>query len=101
MVMDHKALGFFKDQMRLSGHQARWMEYMEQFNCSIMYIKGEHNKVADCLSSYYMNDTPDETHLEEEYMKADVHLDPNGMSCPADAWRRCTHYECVHLWSPR
>src|ERR1700730_11863987 len=82
MVTDHKVLGFFKDQTRLSGCQARWMEYMEQFDCSIMYIKGKCNKVADCLSHYYMNDVPDETHPAEEYVKADVHLDPNGDELP-------------------
>ena len=65
------------------------MEYMEQFNCSITYIKGECNKVADCLSHYYMNDVLDETHLEDEYVKADVCLDPDGDVLP------CRHMEEV------
>ena len=82
MVTDHEVLGFFKDQTCLSGCQARWMEYMEQFNCSIMYIKSKPNKVVDCLSCYYMNDALDETHPEDEYVKMDIHLDPNGDELP-------------------
>ena len=49
MVMDHEALGFFKDQMHLSGCQARWMEYMEQFDCSITYISTIRLQIAFCI----------------------------------------------------
>jgi RNase H-like domain found in reverse transcriptase len=50
MVMDHKALEFFKTQSCLSSRQTRWMEYLTRFNFDIRYVKGTLNKVADALS---------------------------------------------------
>src|ERR1700730_17399377 len=76
--------------MCLSGRQARWMEYMERFDYSITYIKGECNKVADCFSHYHMSDATDEIHLGHEYVKADIHLDPEGDELP------CGRLEEVH-----
>ena len=49
IIMDHKALEFFKTQARLSNRQWRWMDYMSKFEFNITYIKGELNKVADCF----------------------------------------------------
>ena len=31
---------------------------MSRFDFNITYVKGEYNKVADCLSHYYESDTP-------------------------------------------
>ena len=56
----------------------RWWEYLSRFDFKIEYIKGESNKVADCLSHYYMSDSPDETHDILEYVNADSRLDPDG-----------------------
>jgi hypothetical protein len=53
VVTGHKALEFFKMQLRLSGRQMRWMEYLVRFDFDIRYVKGELNKVADTLSWYY------------------------------------------------
>ena len=47
---DHKTLENFNTQKDLSCHQARWMEFMSQFDARIVYIKGEDNLVADALS---------------------------------------------------
>jgi hypothetical protein len=47
---DHKTLEIFNVQKELSHRQARWMEFMSQFNTKIVYIKGEENTVADALS---------------------------------------------------
>ena len=30
--------------------KTRWMEYMSQYNCTIKYINGDDNCVADALS---------------------------------------------------
>jgi len=49
VIMDHKALEFFKTQNRLTNRQHRWMDYLSRFNFDITYIKGELNKIADCL----------------------------------------------------
>lgn len=47
---DHKTLQNFDFQRDLSQCQARWMEYMSQYEYSITYIHGERNTVADALS---------------------------------------------------
>jgi len=50
VITDHKALEFFKTQNWLTNQQRRWMDYLSRFNFDITYIKGELNKIADCLS---------------------------------------------------
>jgi hypothetical protein len=47
---DHRTLENFDTQKDLSCHQARWMKFMSQYDCKILYIKGEDNCVADTLS---------------------------------------------------
>jgi hypothetical protein len=47
---DHQTLQNFELQKELSKRQARWMEYMSQYDCSIQYINGADNCVADALS---------------------------------------------------
>jgi hypothetical protein len=47
---DHKTLENFMQQKDLSRRQARWMEYMSQYDGTIIYLKGEENTVADALS---------------------------------------------------
>ena len=44
------------------------MDYMSRFTFDIMYIKGELNKVADCLSRYYESDTIQDVHMYDEYV---------------------------------
>ncbi|KAK0207825.1 hypothetical protein IW262DRAFT_1469175 [Armillaria fumosa] len=80
--MDHQALEFFKMQMHLIGCQMRWMDYLSRFDFDITYIKGENNKVADCLSHYYENDTWDDTHGVDEYVHADTCIDPSRDDLP-------------------
>ena len=47
---DHKTLIHFDNQRDLSRRQARWMEFLSQYDASINYIPGENNCVADALS---------------------------------------------------
>jgi hypothetical protein len=47
---NHRTLLNFDTQKDLSRHQARWQEYMSQFEMTSVYIKGEDNCVADGLS---------------------------------------------------
>ncbi|PBK79062.1 hypothetical protein ARMGADRAFT_951366, partial [Armillaria gallica] len=63
-------------QVQLSRCQLRWMDYMFRFNFDITYVKGENNKVADCLSRYYENDNTDDMHHAHEYVCADVCVNP-------------------------
>ena len=47
---DHRTLENFDMQRDLSRRQARWQEFMAQFEMKIYYVKGEDNMVADALS---------------------------------------------------
>jgi RNase H-like domain found in reverse transcriptase len=59
---DHKGLEYLETQKNLSDRQVRWWEFLSRFNFTIMHIDGVDNKVADCLSHYYENDTGDKSH---------------------------------------
>ncbi|GLB45211.1 putative retrotransposable element tf2 155 kda protein type 1-like [Lyophyllum shimeji] len=50
VLTDHRTLENFGKQRDLSRRQARWMEFLSQFDCKIVYVKGEDNSVADALS---------------------------------------------------
>ena len=47
---DHKNLQYFRDPCRITGHQARWIEYLQDFNYTLEHIPGSTNTVADLLS---------------------------------------------------
>lgn len=47
---DHKTLQNFDYQRDLSQQQARWMEYLSQYEYTITYINSDHNTMADALS---------------------------------------------------
>jgi Integrase zinc binding domain len=51
-----------------------------------MHVDGVDNKVADCLSRYYENDTGEESHPEHIYVNADARLDPDGELLPTDRY---------------
>jgi Holliday junction resolvase-like predicted endonuclease len=71
VITDHKALEFFKTQAWLSSQQQRWTDYMVRFDFDITYIKGEYNKVADCLSRYHENDTSEDVVEFHDYVQVD------------------------------
>jgi hypothetical protein len=55
-----------------------------------MYIKGELNKVTDCLLQYYESDTMANIHQPYEYMQADVHIDPTRDDLPTQQYQEVT-----------
>ena len=75
IVTDHKGLEYFETQPSLSSRQTRWWEYRS-------HVDGDMNRVADCLSRYYENDSPDDHHLDHDFMSADAKLDPDGELIP-------------------
>ena len=77
IVTDHKALEFFKQTTAPNNRQIRWLEYMARFDYQLMHVPGKDNKVADCLSRYYENDNVDDLHPPQDYVNADVRLDPD------------------------
>ena len=62
---DHKTLENFDRQKDLSRRQARWQEYMSQFDITFVYVKGEDNSVADALSRLPL-DAADSKSADEE-----------------------------------
>ena len=48
---DHCGLKYLFDQPTLNARQARWMEFLCEFDFEIKHIKGKENKVADALSN--------------------------------------------------
>lgn len=55
IITDHHSLTYFKNQPNLSRRQARWMEFMQQFNLDIAYAPGKTNVVADALSRHALD----------------------------------------------
>jgi len=84
VITDHKALEFFKSQAQLSNRQRRWMDYMSRFDFDITYVKGEYNKVADCLSRYFESDTSADEHDFHDFVQADRRIDPEGEDLPRE-----------------
>ena len=58
---DHKTLENFHQQRELSRRQARWMEFLSQYDGKIVYVKGDENSVADALSRIPHLETSDFT----------------------------------------
>ncbi|RVW75511.1 Transposon Tf2-2 polyprotein [Vitis vinifera] len=50
VVTDNVANTFFKTQKKLSPRQARWQEFLADFNFEWLHRPGRHNTVADVLS---------------------------------------------------
>ncbi|KAG6874667.1 hypothetical protein C0992_007047, partial [Termitomyces sp. T32_za158] len=82
IIMNHKALEFFKTQVHLPLQQHRWIDYMLHYQFDITYVKGELNKVVDCLSRYFESNTCDDIHEAHEFVQADKHIDPKGKDLP-------------------
>lgn len=52
---DHHPLIFLQSQPELSRMQARWLEFLQQFDFKVQHIPGKDNAVADALSRMKMN----------------------------------------------
>ncbi|KAG6882137.1 hypothetical protein C0992_012643, partial [Termitomyces sp. T32_za158] len=55
---------------------------MLRYQFDITYVKGELNKVADCLSQYFESDTRDDVHEAHDFVQADKRIDPEGKDLP-------------------
>ncbi len=47
---DHKNLQYFKEPQKITGQQARWMEFLQDFDYHIEHIPSTMNIIADLLS---------------------------------------------------
>ena len=47
---DHKNLQYFQEPQKISGYQARWLEYLQDFDYELKHIPGSSNTITDLLS---------------------------------------------------
>jgi len=47
---NHKSLKYVFSQKELNMRQRRWMEFLKDYDCTILYHPGRANVVADALS---------------------------------------------------
>jgi len=47
---DHKNLQYFRNPHKITGRQARWIEFLQDFDYTLKHIPGSTNTVADLLS---------------------------------------------------
>ena len=47
---DHNNLKYFKTLQKISPRQARWHEFLQDYNFEITYFPGKSNTIADLLS---------------------------------------------------
>jgi RNase H-like domain found in reverse transcriptase len=47
---DHKNLQYFHQLQKITGRQARWIEYLQDFDYKLTHVPGHTNTVADLLS---------------------------------------------------
>ena len=61
---DHQSLQYFPTQKDLSAKQARWLEFLAEFDFQCKYVEGKQNHVADMLSR--LRRQPEATSQEEQ-----------------------------------
>jgi transposase InsO family protein len=87
IITDHKTLEFFNTQRTMSLRQIRWYEYLSRFDYSIQYVEGLKNVVADALSRMYAGRNSEIP--VDDWVNADVRLDPEGETLPIDRLLEC------------
>ena len=50
LMTDNKGLKYLLDQPNLNARQARWLNFLSEYDFEIQKIKGKENKVVDTLS---------------------------------------------------
>ena len=50
VLTDHKNLQYFHEPQKVTGRQARWIEFLQDFDDALEHIAGTTNTVADLLS---------------------------------------------------
>jgi RNase H-like domain found in reverse transcriptase len=47
---DHKNLQYFREPQKVTGRQARWIQFLQDFDYTLTHIPGHTNTIADLLS---------------------------------------------------
>ncbi len=118
---NHKNLQYFKEPQKITGQQAWWMEFLQDFNYHIEHIPGTINTIADLLSCRKdLNKgvdsdlprilLPDTLFLQKTFLKDNKNLRRNilwqihdspagGHPGIANTWELVRHhYEGPRLW---
>jgi hypothetical protein len=67
---DHQSLQYFNTQKDLSAKQARWLEFLAEFDYLFKYVEGKQNQVADMLSRLRREPEPPSQEEQEELLAA-------------------------------
>lgn len=89
---NHKTLLKISTQKDLSCRQACWMEALSMYNCKFVYVKGEHNMVADALSRYPSTQTSSDTVAQQSVQHPHIGFDPSSiiiLNCPKSSPLTC------------
>jgi len=79
-LTDHESLIYILGQKTLSGHQARWLEKLGEFDFTVEYVPGAHNVLPDALSRLYDFDAPGTVRALSEYVTFDGDSPPVDVS---------------------
>ncbi len=101
MFSDHRTLENFTEQKHLSRRQARWQEFLSQYDFKIVYIAGKDNAPADAMSRKPQSSSPTR-HPETTASVLRVHSEPQWLEAvkqgySSDTW--CTRL-LSSLWDP-
>jgi hypothetical protein len=47
---DHENLKYFKSPQKITPHQARWQQFLQDYNFELIHFPGKSNTIADLLS---------------------------------------------------
>ena len=75
VLTDHKGLEYFMTTKKLTSRQARWAEFLSEFNFVVTYQTGKKNDKADALTRK-SNERPANEEVEQQKYRMQVLLPP-------------------------
>ena len=67
VLTDHKGLKYFMSTKKLTPRQARWAEFLSEFNFKVTYQTGKKNDKADALTRKLNKRPANEEDKQQEY----------------------------------
>ena len=77
---DHKNLQYFREPHKINGHQARWLEFLQDFYYQLEHIPGSSNMITNLLS--HRKDLNKGVNMEEPRI-----LLPDTLFSPTTLWK--------------
>ena len=91
---DHKNLDYFKEAQKLTGRQARWRAFLEDYKYEFMYVPGRMNTLADILSR--REDLKEGENISEQITLFPPHLFINTIYLENDPVKRRHALQQIH-----